>query len=274
MTGPQGDIFSDLHTAEYDAIMDKILITRHGLAPVDPDMATEEDSTYADMAIYAYLTERAIYIRQNLAYEEAEYNPIENYSQIEHETTDVTYGERDETDTHTDDAHEYSIEHDYQLHTQETHTPEIITESYTEADVVSEQTQLTSTTLNQAVPFESSDLFDMDKTSETPGKITNTEKPYNRKNKTPENTISVNDLAHKDTDTYKHEEDEVHTDRHQTEEVTDGTVRDLTRSGNIGVQTAAQMMQLDSDFWKNNLWLRQLCLDIVNLICERTVLAL
>lgn len=172
MTGPQGDIFSDLHTAEYDAIMDKILITRHGLAPVDPDMATEEDSTYADMAIYAYLTERAIYIRQNLAYEEAEYNPIENYSQIEHETTDVTYGERDETDTHTDDAHEYSIEHDYQLHTQETHTPEIITESYTEADVVSEQTQLTSTTLNQAVPFESSDLFDMDKTSETPGKIT------------------------------------------------------------------------------------------------------
>lgn len=364
MSGPQSDIFSDFHDQAYDAIMDKILLTRHGKMTVDEDMATADDSSMADMAIYAYLTERAIYIRQNLAYEAAEYNPIENYSQIEHEVTTVEIGEREHLDTHTDKAHtfstehehgaqdqtnthtkeayEFSIEHEHgaqdqtNKHTEEaheveirhdivqhktdTHTPQIITESYTEADVVSEVTQLQSTHETQAAPDDSDSYHAKEKVLDNPGKTTNTEKPYNRKTKTPDNTVSVTEAAHldtdkeihnedevttdqltttlyTDTDTEKHDADEVTTDRletttytdtvterhladeiqtdkHQAEAAEDETTRDLTRSGNIGVQTAAQMMALDKDFWEKNLWLRQLCLDIVNLICERTVAAL
>lgn len=364
MTGPQGDIFSDFHDQAYDAIMDKILLTRHGKMTVDDDMATADDSSMAEMAIYAYMTERAIYIRQNLAYEAAEYNPIENYSQIEHEVTTVEIGEREHLDTHTDkprtvtnehihgvqdytnthtvqpyevsidhlhdvqdytnthteDAHTVEFQHDYVQHQTNTHTPQIITETYAENNIVTEVDQAPSTHLSQVVPFESSSLFDKEKVTDTPGKTTNTEKPYNRKNKTPDNTVTVTELAHldkdkeihsvdevttdrmlttqyTDTDTEKHEEDEVitdrmlttsytdtvnekhltdeiHTDKHEAEAAEDETTRDLTRSGNIGVQTASQMMMLDSSWWENNLWLRKMCLDIVNLICERTVAAL
>lgn len=364
MTGPQSDIFSDFHDQEYDAIMDKILLTRHGKMTVDEDMATADDSSMADMAIYAYLTERAIYIRQNLAYEAAEYNPIENYSQIEHEVTTVEIGERehlnthtdkahtfstehehgaqdqtnthtkeayefsiehehgaqDNTNTHTEEAHTFSIEHDIVQHQTTTHTPQIITETYAENNIVTEVEQNPTTHLSQVVPFESSSLFDKEKVTDTPGKTTNTEKPYNRKNKTPDNTVTVTEMPHMDTDTEIHNDDEVTTDRltttlftdtdtekhdadevttdhlettsytdtvtekhladeiqtdkHQAEAAEDETTRDLTRSGNIGVQTAAQMMMLDSEWWKNNLWLRQMCLDIVNLICERTVCSL
>lgn len=364
MSGPQSDIFSDFHDQAYDAIMDKILLTRHGKMTVDEDMATADDSSMADMAIYAYLTERAIYIRQNLAYEAAEYNPIENYSQIEHEVTTVEIGEREHLDTHTDrahtvtnehihgvqdytnthtvqpyevsidhlhdvqdytnthteDAHTVEIQHDFVQHQTNTHTPQIITENYTEADVVSEVTQLQSTHETQAAPDDSDSYHSKEKVTDIPGKTTNTEKPYNRKNKTPDNTVTVTELAHldkdkeihsvdevttdrmlttkyTDTDTEKHEEDEVVTDRmlttqytdtvnekhladeiqtdkHQAEAAEDETTRDLTRSGNIGVQTAAQMMALDKDFWENNLWLRQMCLDIAGLICERTVCSL
>ena len=364
MTGPHNEIFSDFHDMEYDSIMDMILLTRHGSMTVDPEMATADDTSMADMAIYAYLTERAIYIRQNLAYEAAEYNPIENYSQIEQESTVTDIGARSGLDTHTDrahtfstehqhgaqdnnrtytdqahtssiehqhgvqdyqnthteQAHTFSIEHDYQQHQQTTHTPQMISESYTEADVKTEVEQLPTTVLSQKTPFESSDFFNNERTTTTPGKTTNTEKPYNRKTKTPDHTVTVTDLAHKDTDTEKHLSDEVTTDRMLTTQYTDidtekhladevktdrfqsqqftdivtekhladevqtdsrtqqaardSVLRNLSRSGNIGVQTAAQMMLLDSDFWKGNLWIRQMCLDIVNLICERTVCSL
>lgn len=361
MSGPQSEIFSDFHDQAYDAIMDKILLTRHGKMTLDDDMATADDSSMADMAIYAYLTERSVFIRQNLAYEAAEYNPIENYSQIEQESTVTDIGARSGLDTHTDKAHTvttdhvhgsqdnnrtltdvahtfstehqhdvqdytnthtenprtFSIEHDYAQHQTNTHTPQIITETYTENNIVTEVDQAPSTHLSQVVPFESSSLFDKEKVTDTPGKTTNTEKPYNRKNKTPDNTVTVTELAHKDTDTEKHLQneittdhmlttaytdidtekhlaDEVHTDRYQTQQYTDtvsekhladeiqtdartqqaardSVLRNLSRSGNIGVQTAAQMMMLDSSWWENNLWLRKMCLDIVNLICERTV---
>lgn len=364
MISPQSEIFSDFHDQAYDAIMDKILLTRHGKMTVDEDMATADDTSMADMAIYAYLTERAVFIRQNLAYEAAEYNPIENYSQSEHEeiTNDIgarsgldthtdrahnvthehIHGVQDYTNTHTVEAHEFSIDHlhdvqDYtNTHTEEahdvemrhdiaqhqttTHTPQIITENYTEADVVSEVSQLASTHETQAAPDDSDSYHSKEKVTDTPGKTTNTEKPYNRKNKTPDNTVTVTETPHldkdieihnedevttdrmlttqyTDTDTEKHDEDEVVTDRMLTTQYTDTvnekhladeiqtdartqqaaqdeTTRDLTRSGNIGVQTAAQMMALDKDFWENNLWLRQMCLDIVNLICERTVASL
>lgn len=364
MTGPQSDIFSDFHDQAYDSIMDKILITRHGKMEVDPDMATADDSSMADMAIYAYLIERAIYIRQNLAYEAAEYNPIENYSQIENEEITVDIGEREHNDTHTDKAHTFSTEHEHgaqdqtnthtreafevsfehehgaqdntNTHTEEAHTfsiehdialkqtdtktPEMITESYAENNIVTTVSQTQSTHETQVAPFDSDTYANKEKQLDNPGTTTNTEQPYNRKTKTPLNTVEVKEYAHLDTDTEKHLADEVTTDnytttlytdtdteKHENDEVTtdrltttlysdtvterhladevqtdkrtseaaqDVTTRELTRSGNIGVQTAAQMMALDKDFWENNLWIRQMCLDIVNLICERTVAAL
>lgn len=364
MTGPQGDIFSDFHDQAYDAIMDKILLTRHGSMTVDPEMATAEDATMSDMAIYAYLTERAIYIRQNLAYEAAEYNPIENYSQIEQEstTTDIgarsgldthtdrahtfstehqhgaqdqtnthtreafefsiehEHGAQDNTNTHTEDAHTFSIEHNIALKQTDTKTPEMITENYAENNIVTTVSQTQSTHETQAAPDDSDSYHSKEKQLDNPGTTTNTEQPYNRKTKTPLNTVEVKEYAHIDTDTErhladevttdqytttlytdtdtekhdedevttdrltttvytdtvteKHLEDEIHTDSRTQQAARDSVLRNLTRSGNIGVQTAAQMMLLDSSWWENNLWLRKMCLDIVNLICERTVCSL
>ena len=48
----------------------------------------------------------------------------------------------------------------------------------------------------------------------------------------------------------------------------DETERDLTRSGNIGVQTAAQMLNFDQDFWWNFKPMQKLAREIAAILCE------
>ena len=95
--------------------------------------------------------------------------------------------------------------------------------------------------------------------------MTNTEKPYNRKFKTPANTVT--------------ETESLEADKEDTQKIVDAAyidqdVRDLTRSGNIGVQTAAQMLEMDEKFHWANRWMSKMVLEIVNLICEEVSFAL
>ena len=249
---PFADIFSDF-LEKYDQIIDNILLTRHGKKEVFNDMLEEiGNNPLYFYTIQAYLTERAPWIRQQMAYIEADYDPIENFIGYEKEEIEYDVKQRHNLRTDTEKPYEFK-------HTKD--TPQIISEQYTEADVVTETSQQKTTTENSVAPFDSDTYHDNNKTETTPGKITNTEKPYSRKTKTPKITVTDTDTLEDDKEFTVEFTDDAHKDK---------TTREVNRHGNQGIQTAAQMMQLDSDWWKANRWLSTLALDIVNLICERT----
>lgn len=248
---PFADIF-DAFLEKYDTTVDVILMTKHGKKEVYEDMLDDlgENALYC-YAIRAYLMERAPWIRQQLAYLEAEYDPIENFTTHEEETIEDDIKLRDKKLTHTD--HPYTFQHTKQ-------TPQTITEQYTEADIVTETGQTKTTVDNSVTTYDSDVAHENTKSETTPGKITNTEKPYNRKFKTPQITVTDSDILQASRIFDDQTVEQPHKDKH---------TRELDRHGNQGIQTAAQMMQLDSVWWKENRWLSALALDIVNLICER-----
>lgn len=246
-TSGEGNIFNTLHDRGLDAVFDQNFITRHGLKRMDPDQLEDFDSSYiyADVTIRAYLKERERYLMQQIAYFDAEYNPIENYSGIEDETIDRTIGERHITDT----------ENPYERkHTRL--TPEIITEQYAENNIVNETEQAQSTNTHKVAPFDQDTFHNESQDTSQPGKVTSTEKPYNRKFKTPQNTITDTEFLQSAKEVERTED-----------EYTDGTSRRLVKTGNIGIQTAAQMMALDMDFWEKNLWISKMVQEIANLVC-------
>lgn len=251
--------FDDLYARGLPEYMDMILTTRHGKKILDPwqlQLIGEDQIPLAEFTVKAYLKERERYIAQQLAYFDAEYNPIENYSQVEHESIDYDRKKktRDITNTEKPYSRQRSVDN-----------PQVITEQYAENNIVNETEQAQSTVEQQTAPFESSSYFNQNKTTETPGKVTNTEKPYNRKFKTPANTVT--------------ETESLEADKEDTQKIVDAAyidqdVRDLTRSGNIGVQTAAQMLEMDEKFHWANRWMSKMVLEIVNLICEEVSFAL
>lgn len=246
-TTGEGNIFNTLHDRGLDAVFDQNFITRHGLKRMDPDQLEDFDSSYiyADVTIRAYLKEHERYLMQQIAYFDAEYNPIENYAGIEDETIDRTIGERHITDT----------ENPYERkHTRL--TPEIITEQYAENNIVNETEQAQSTNTHKVAPYDQDTFHNESQDTNQPGKVTSTEKPYNRKFKTPQNTITDTEFLTAAKEVERTED-----------EYTDGTSRRLVKTGNIGIQTAAQMMALDMDFWEKNLWISKMVQEIANLVC-------
>lgn len=254
--------FSDFVSKGYAQCVDIILTTRHGkkilledqLEHTDPEDPTT--MTWAYMTVSGYLFERAPWIRQQMAYIAAEYNPIENYSQHEEETID--YDRKKKTRDITNQEKPYSRQRSVS-------NPQVITEQYTEANIVSQVSQTATTVEQQTAPFESSSYFNQNKTTETPGTVTNTEQPYNRKFKTPANTVTETESLQAAKEVTQKIEDAAYIDQ---------DTRELDRSGNIGVQTAAQMMAFDSEFWDKNRWLSKIAEDIVNLLCEEVIFAL
>ena len=246
------DIFADF-LGRYGETVDTILVTRHGNRIVEPEQLEEIGVTvFYVYTIKAYLMERAPWIRQNLAYIDAEYDPIENF--IAHEEEMITDDMKQRHSMQTDTENAYSRTHTKQI-------PQVITEQYTEADIIAETSQLKTTTENMVSPDDTDGYHNQTKAETTPGKITNTEKPYNRKYKTPQTTITDTDsLAAPKVETHAFTDD-AHKDIHN---------RTLDRHGNQGIQTASQMMSIDEHWWNKNRWLSQMALEIVNLICKRT----
>lgn len=251
--------FNDLADRELPGYLDMILVTRHGKKILDPwqlQEIGEDQIPLAEFTVKAYLKERERYIAQQLAYFDAEYNPIENYSQIESETID--FDRKKKTRDITNQEKAYS-------RTRTTQNPQVISEQYTEANIVNTTSQTASTVEQQTAPFESSSYFDQNKTTETPGTVTNTEQPYNRKFKTPQHTITETESLAAPKEVTQKVEDAAFIDQDR---------RELTRSGNIGVQTAAQMLEMDEKFHWHNRWMSKMVLEIVNLICEEVSFAL
>ena len=255
-------VMADFIDKGYAAAVDIFLNTKHAkkimledqLEHTDPEDETSD--IWAQLTVEGYLFERAPWIRQQMAYIAAEYNPIENYSQHEEETID--YDRKKKTRDITNQEKPYSRQRSVS-------NPQVITEQYTEANIVSQVSQTATTVEQQTAPFESSSYFNQNKTTETPGTVTNTEQPYNRKFKTPANTVTETESLQAAKEVTQKIEDAAYIDQ---------DTRELDRSGNIGVQTAAQMMAFDSEFWDKNRWLSKIAEDIVNLICEEVSFAL
>lgn len=251
--------FDKLYSRGLPEFMDMILTTRHGKKNLDPwqlQLIGEDQIPLAEYTVKAYLKERERYIAQQLAYFDAEYNPIENYSQVESETID--FDRKKKTRDITNQEKAYS-------RTKTTQNPQVISEQYTEANIVNTTSQTVSTVEQQTAPFESSSYFNQNKTTETPGTVTNTEQPYNRKFKTPQHTITETESLADPKEVTQKVEDAAFIDQDR---------RELTRSGNIGVQTAAQMLEMDEKFHWHNRWMSKMVLEIVNLICEEVSFAL
>lgn len=253
------DVMADFIDKGYASAVDIFLNTKHTkkilledqLEHLDPEDETSD--IWAQLTVEGYLFERAPWIRQQMAYIEAEYDPLDNYNQVERETLSMDRKRKQRDITNTEEPYERK---------RKIENPQIITEQYAEANIINETEQAQSTSEQQTAPFESSSYFNQNKTLENPGKITNTEKPYNRKFKTP---------AHDVDETEYLEEDKVVTQKIEDYAYIDQDRRELTRKGNIGIRTTAEIFQIDSDYWNNNRWLTQMAEDIVNLLCEEVL---
>lgn len=312
-----GDIFTDFSDKGLDNLMDSMIVSRFNSYELREDQELEfADGILADVSISTYLMEKAIYIRQQLAYEAAEYNPIENYSQMEHEETTFDGGARagsgyvnkgSELDTYLNVQREDKVitaDHVTQNDIKQRKTTNDIKQRKTTTNSDTKVTRnaagerVTTTDIGarsrttQSAPFESSSFYNEHKESDAEAQdqsvvdaVTDTitqdgfedvvtEDPHVDVITEDPHLDIITDKAH--TDTYQ---TGPHTDtitygartdfnNHSENAYQDSTERTLTRSGNIGVQTAAQMMSLDREYWSNNTWIRGLVLGIVALTCE------
>ena len=244
----------------------------------------------------AYLYSRWRYILQAMDYLASEYNPIENYSGNERETT--TFDSDDKKRTITDDMDVRETQDDIPQHKTTQHY-DAFTEYFDPKVSVDTQTtdkqtntvisdKQTSTTKN--APFESDTFHNKEQVTiegqesdgglktettisgEQPGgaiKVeTKTELQDHAGAVSPDPRQKTERPTREDyekTDPYldKHKQ-LAYKDEHTIEDDSfrDVTTRILTKTGNIGVQTAAQMLAMDADFWDNFRWLDELAHDL------------
>jgi hypothetical protein len=262
-SGSYGAIFTDFSTRGLDIALDSILISRYTSFNIRESQLVEYASgILADLAANTILLEKAMYIRQQMAYQDAEYNPIENYSQIEHEDITNTVDNRRETVTRNKgqqiDTDEYGQQQDTLQQGQRSTT----VNTGRREDTMSIGARSHTT---QTAPFESSTFYNKDKSQDAAATDSQVSSPA---------VDSTTLAAVSDTNT-KSQHTDTHTSgqRSDSDSITkngyeDVTERNLTRSGNIGVQTAAQMMALDNDFWSKNNWLREIATEIIRVVCS------
>ena len=294
------------HEMGFDSVLDETIISRHGRQTIDEEYV--EDPTDANDAVRAYLMERSRYLYQIIEYYNAEYNPIENYSQIEHETvkTEIDEVNQHGTDTKAEDTFRHGQHTDSDIYP--TYTDSMINPTYTDtvttgqggyditqhtAKVQTQNTPPGNTRTQQVAPFEEDIYHNKEKVTDTPTQGTQTveriasgtdggndKTSFSQKvdtNQHGAHTDQITKGAHTDQHTYAQYDDISHVGdtqdsySHITDEREDNVTRDLTRSGNIGVQTAAQMMQLDEAFWWNFKPLQKLAREIAALLVEGVV---
>lgn len=294
------------HESGMDEALDITIKNRQGKQIMDPDYV--EDPEDGIEAVEAYLIERSRYLGQVLEYFKAEYNPIENYSQMENESIDTTYGEVYEhgTDTKGEDEYQHGEHTDTQSFPEYTDTQSF--PEYTDTSTIGEngydvtthiakvETKTTppgDTSTTSVAPFETDTFHNKEKTEVTHSEGTQTVERKavgsdggDDKTSFSQKTDKAKHGAHDDEyihgahdDEFKHEQysDVAHVGgtedsyEHTTDEHINGVVRELTRSGNIGVQTAAQMMQLDEAFWWNFKPCTKIAREIAALLTEGVI---
>ena len=256
------------HTAGLDAVVDGLLKHLHGKQIMDPDYVEDHNSGYN--VVSYYIREKSRYLGQVVSYFESEYNPIENYSQIESETIDTTYGEVNQhgTDTKAEDTYRHGQHTDSDIYPIYTDTMTTGQGGYDitqhTAKVQTQNTPPGNTRTQQNAPYEEDTYHNKEKITDTPTQGTQTVERIasgsdggNDKTTFSQKVDTNQHGAHTDEHSYAQYDDIAHVGdtedsySHISDERTDSVTRDLTRSGNIGVQTAAQMMQLDEQFWWN-----------------------
>ena len=302
-SGSSNENLLAFHEAGMDEALDTTIKSRQGKQIMDADyVETPQDGIEA---VEAYLIERSRYLAQVLEYFKAEYNPIENYSQNEHEEISTTYAERTDhgTDTKAEDTFRHGAHTDQQSFTQ--YSDIQINPSYTDtvttgvggydvtthlAKVETQTTPPGDTSTTSVAPFESDTFHNKEQTAVTHtqgsqtvarvavgGDAGNDKVSYSQKQDTNLHGAHNDELqhgAHTDSMIYPTYDDMAHVGgtedsyEHITDERTDSVERDLDRSGNIGVQTAAQMMQLDESFWWGFKPLQKMAREIAALLVE------
>ena len=287
--------FSAFSTDVYASTVDQILAYKFGNRECLYDDEAIEDDEYKP-AVQAYLYSRWRYILQAMNYLESEYNPIENYAGDEREVT--TFNSDDKKRTITDDMDAREQQDDIPLHKTTMHydneteyfDPKVSVDTQTtdkQTNTVISDKQ-TSTTKN--APFESSSFFNKEQVTvegEQTGGALKTETTISGEQAggalKVETKTELQDHAGADNPDPRQKrervtredwtQDQAYLDKHKTlaykdehtiedDHFTDETIRVLHKTGNIGVQTAAQMLAMDADFWDNFRWLDELAHDL------------
>lgn len=259
------EVFTAFDEYGYDAIVDTLLVTKFGDRQILFTDEEVEDEAYKN-PIFAYLYPRWRYLAQCIEYLSAEYNPIENYSGTEHEETEYDIKERrftkgEQIDTHLEPQ-------DVTQTVEGQHTDQITPAQKTVTTTTDKQT-----TTVKAAPFDNNTFVNQEETTvagNQTGGATQTQQissqqqadQYNYAQKT--DTVTSHFGASEgyeitDTGGQRIDTDAAHKDK---------TTRDLTRTGNIGVMTAAQMMIYDADFWKKFAWLDDIAHELSILLAE------
>lgn len=294
-TNVYNEIFTAFHERKLDKVMDGIMITSHGKEPlIDGYDEMVGSYSFADVATQSYLMEKAPYIKKCLEYIDAEYNPIENYAGVEHEvmtdTMDARRSDYARADAATEDKTTTSEQHSTYSYPQHTTTSYIgkttgyDVEVYEAKRETKVETDQDATQTTQVAPFESSEFFNKEKVTSKPAETTTTV-----------SRVATGSDAGKDKTHYSPRTDEMVDGQHDDEVTTDEFdvtnsigargvtgfnasnsyedvhTRDLTKSGNIGVLTAAEMLTRDNEFWKNFNFLYDLCSGIVSKVAEGVI---
>lgn len=221
--------------------------------------------------ITAALKEREPYIRKQFEYMDAEYNPIENYSG--HEVEENWINSAEKTTTIDYDKKQHKDDYFYDT-SQSNYYPGQKKTTYNNGTRQETTLQGKEDTVNKVVPYNGSALQDATGSSRS-GNVANDSiqtqvtttyingDPYNI-----EENLSVDGEKTTSESKTDYIEYGAHTDQDKRvqEAYDDHTKRVLDKSGNIGVQTAAQMMEMDRAFWERNKWLRYLAKDIAGLL--------
>ncbi len=261
--------FNRLNADGYAQTIDETLETVFGSRCLRRSVEAEFAGVpFWSLNIKAYLKRRVEWFKKCFLYIDAEYNPVENYQGTEHEFVQDIHGERKGSDTDTAKPKTVETWYDNPNHQKTTLTPQIITEDYTEANIVTTKGEGDTTVTTQNAPFESSSWYNNSKEETKHGTITETEQPYNRKSKTPEHTITETEIARVDKVYEKHLQDETIEHHHQQDAAIDTHERNFDRHGNIGVLSAGELLGKDAEFWRAFGWLYDTAHDISNLISE------
>lgn len=284
-------VFENFLSGQYAQTVDQILSYKFGNRECLYSEDAIEDEEYKP-AVQAYLFSRWRYIAQSMEYLEAEYNPIENYSGDETETT--TYDSAAKKRTITDDIARHETQDDIPQHKTTQHydtfeeffDPKVSVDTQTtdkQTNTVISDKQ-TSTTKN--APFESDTFHNKEQVTiegqendgglktettisgEQPGgaiKVeTKTELQDHAGAASPDPRQKTERPTREDyekTDPYLDKHIQLaYIDEHtiDDDQFRDVTTRTLLKTGNIGVQTAAQMLAMDADFWDHFRWLDEL----------------
>lgn len=259
------EVFTAFEDYGYSNIVDMLLTSKYGDRQILFTDEEVEDEAYKQ-PIFAYLYPRWRYIAQCIEYLASEYNPIENYSGTEHEQTEYDVKERRFTKGQQIDTRLEPQDVTQTIEGQQTN-------QVTPAQKTVTTTSDKQTTTNKVSPFDGQSFVNKEETTvagQQNGGASQVQQVSSQQtadqyvNGQKTDTVTSHYGASEGYEVTDTEGQRIDTDAAHK----DVTTRDLTRHGNLGVMTAAQMMIYDDDFWKKFAWLDDIAHELAILLAE------